>query len=105
MNSGSGFIISKDGSTSLILTNSHVVLDHTTVNVQFHNGKQLVGEVECVDRQTDLASIKIEDTSLPPLQFESSKDIRVGEFVVAIGSPVGFSNSVTAGKEVTFEYD
>lgn len=96
---GSGFIVSKNDQNSLVLTNSHVVDDHKTVSVLLQNGKKLTGTVECIDNFTDLASLKIEDTSSPILEFDSSKDVRVGEFVVAIGSPLGLGNSVTAGKK------
>lgn len=82
---GSGFIFSKDKTSSLIMTNAHVIDGYDEVNVELQNGKKLIGRVECVDSFTDLATIKIDDNSLPALEFEPSKDVRLGEFVIALG--------------------
>lgn len=98
VSAGSGFVVSNDKkSSSLVLTNAHVVDNYERVQVETLAGKKLVGIVECVDNGIDLASIRIDDCSMPALEFESSKDARCGEFVVAIGYPLAMSNSVTAG--------
>lgn len=99
VSSGSGFVVSNDQkSSSLVLTNAHVVDNFEQVQVETLSGKKLVGIVECVDNGIDLAAIRIEDCSMAALEFESSNDVRVGEFVVAIGYPLNLnSNSVTAG--------
>ena len=95
--SASGFIINTDDKSSLILTNAHVVEGFSKVNVILQNGKKLIGHVECVDNSIDLASIKVEYNSLPALELESSKNVRIGEFVIAIGYPFNLSNTVTSG--------
>ncbi|WP_027995858.1 Do family serine endopeptidase [Simplicispira psychrophila] len=91
---GSGFIISPDG---LILTNAHVVKDATEVTVKLTDRREFVAKVLGADPQTDVAVLKIDAKSLPVVKLGSTSDLRVGEWVLAIGSPFGFENSVTAG--------
>ena len=96
---GSGFIVSKEG---LILTNNHVVdgVDKITVSLQLADGskKKYSAEIKGHDKEYDIAVIKIEpDEALPVLELGDSDNVEVGEFVVAIGNPLGFEHSVTAG--------
>ncbi|MBQ9388646.1 MAG: Do family serine endopeptidase [Synergistaceae bacterium] len=96
---GSGFIVSKEGQ---ILTNNHVVdgVDKITVSLQLADGSRKTYPAKIVgnDPTYDLAVIKIEpDESLPVLELGDSDAVEVGEFVVAIGNPLGFEQSVTAG--------
>ncbi len=91
---GSGFIISADG---YILTNSHVVESAGEITVRLNDKREFVGEVIGRDKKTDIALIKIEAKNLPKVTTGDPDDLRVGEWVVAIGSPFGFENSVTAG--------
>jgi S1-C subfamily serine protease len=92
--SGSGFLISPDG---LVMTNSHVVHKAKLVEVQTSDGRtsraQLVGD----DPDTDLAVIRIDLPGLPWISFADSGEVRVGQIAIAIGNPLGFDNSVTAG--------
>ncbi len=91
---GSGFIVSADGR---ILTNAHVVDGAQEVTVKLTDKREFKAKVVGVDRQTDVAVIKIDATNLPTVQMGNSADTKVGEWVLAIGSPFGFENSVTAG--------
>ena len=91
---GSGFIISPDG---LILTNAHVVKDATDVTVKLTDRREFQAKVLGSDPKTDVAVLKIEAKSLPVVQLGSTRNLRVGEWVLAIGSPFGFESSVTAG--------
>ncbi|MCX2861722.1 DegQ family serine endoprotease [Paucibacter sp. PLA-PC-4] len=91
---GSGFIVSADG---LILTNAHVVRDAQEVMVKLTDRREFPAKVLGSDPKTDVAVLKIEAKNLPALKLGSSKDLRVGEWVLAIGSPFGFENSVSAG--------
>jgi len=93
---GSGFIISQDG---LILTNAHVVVNkpNTTVKVRLYDGSTYTGIIEDIDLQSDLATVRINKTNLPVMKLGSSANIRPGEFVVAIGSPLALSNTITSG--------
>jgi serine protease Do len=91
---GSGFIVSADGT---ILTNAHVVRDAAEVMVRLTDKREFKAKVIGTDPQTDVAVLKIEAGKLPTVKLGNSKDVRVGEWVVAIGSPYGFENSVTAG--------
>lgn len=94
MGSGSGFIISDDG---YVLTNAHVVASADEVTVALTDKREFKAKVIGVDRRTDIALLKIDATGLPKLALGNSADVKVGEWVVAIGSPFGFENSVTAG--------
>lgn len=91
---GSGFIISADG---YILTNAHVVESVEEITVKLTDKREFVATVIGTDRQTDIALIKIEATDLPKVTRGDPDKLKVGEWVVAIGSPFGFENSVTAG--------
>ena len=92
---GSGFIISKDG---FILTNNHVVENASQILVRFSDRSELEAELVGADSRSDLALLKVESASdLPTLEIGSSERLKVGEWVLAIGSPFGFDYSVTAG--------
>ena len=91
---GSGFIIKPDGT---ILTNAHVVDDATNVTVKLTDRREYEAKVLGVDEKTDVAVIKIDAKDLPVVHFGQGDNVQVGEWVVAIGAPFGFDNSVTAG--------
>ncbi|CAG0913725.1 unnamed protein product [Notodromas monacha] len=93
---GSGFIINSDG---LILTNAHVVINKpsNSVKVKLFDGRETIGQVEDVDMHSDLALVKIPFKNLPTLRLGSSNQVRPGEWVVAMGSPLTLSNTITAG--------
>jgi serine protease Do len=91
---GSGFIISDDG---YILTNRHVVDNADVVTVRLTDKREFKAKVIGSDSRTDVALIKIDGKNLPKVPVGNASKIRVGEWVVAIGSPFGFENSVTAG--------
>ena len=91
---GSGFIVSADG---LVLTNAHVVADASEVTVKLTDKREFKARVLGVDRRTDVALIKIDARDLPTVRVGNSSQVKVGEWVAAIGSPFGFENSVTAG--------
>jgi serine protease Do len=91
---GSGFIISPDGT---ILTNAHVVQDAQSVTVKLTDRREFDAKVLGVDEKTDVAVIKIDARNLPVVSLAKADEVQVGEWVVAIGAPFGFDNSVTAG--------
>ena len=91
---GSGFIISADG---YILTNTHVVDDTDEVVVKLHDKREFRAKVVGKDNRTDVALIKINADNLPKVTIGAPDKLRVGEWVLAIGAPFGFENSVTAG--------
>lgn len=91
---GSGVIVSAEG---LILTNAHVVRDAKEVNVKLIDRREFPAKVLGADPKTDIAVLKIEANNLPTAPLGSARGLRVGEWVLAIGSPFGFENSVTAG--------
>ncbi|MDR0457492.1 MAG: Do family serine endopeptidase [Burkholderiaceae bacterium] len=91
---GSGFIISPDG---LILTNAHVVHGADEVTVKLTDRREFKAKVLGQDDKTDIAVIKIDAHNLPTAPLGSSRDIAPGDWVLAIGAPFGFENSVTAG--------
>ena len=91
---GSGFIISADG---YILTNAHVVDAADEVTVKLNDKREFKAKVIGADRRTDIALIKIDASGLPAVRFGDPGKLRVGEWVLAIGSPFGFENTVTAG--------
>lgn len=92
---GSGFIISGDG---YILTNAHVVDGADEITVKFTDKREYKAKVIGADRRTDVALIKIEPGgALPTVKFGDPSRLKVGEWVLAIGSPFGFENTVTAG--------
>ncbi|MDB5881993.1 MAG: Peptidase Do [Ramlibacter sp.] len=91
---GSGFIVSPNG---VIMTNAHVVKDATEVTVKLTDRREFRAKVLGSDPKTDIAVLKIEANNLPVVTLGNTKDLRVGEWVLAIGSPFGFENTVTAG--------
>ncbi len=91
---GSGVIVRKDG---YILTNNHVVEGADEVKVELSDGRIVDAEKVGVDPQTDLAVLKVNLDGLQPVSLGSSDDIRVGDWVLAIGSPFGLDQTVTAG--------
>ena len=91
---GSGFIISKDG---YILTNHHVVKDADEIFVKFFDRRELVAKLIGSDERTDVAVLKVEANDLPVVAIGDPNKLQVGEWVLAIGSPFGFEQSVTAG--------
>ncbi|MCZ6882664.1 MAG: DegQ family serine endoprotease [Gammaproteobacteria bacterium] len=91
---GSGFIISKDG---YILTNHHVIAGADEVLVRLANREEYVARIVGSDEASDIAVLKVDADNLPTLKFGDSDDLKVGEWVLAIGSPFGFDHSVTAG--------
>lgn len=97
VSSGSGFIVDKDG---YVLTNAHVVANARHVRVKLHSGRVVDGDVTDIDEVADLALVKLNIPSgetLPALEFGSSAELRPGEWVVALGSPLSLSNTITAG--------
>ena len=91
---GSGFVISEDG---FILTNHHVVNSADEIRVTFADRQEYVASIVGTDRRSDLALLKIEAENLPVLGLADEDDLRVGEWVLAIGSPFGLDYSVAAG--------
>jgi serine protease Do len=91
---GSGFLISSDG---YILTNAHVVDSADEILVRLTDKREFKAKAIGADKRTDVALIKIEATGLPSVRMGDPAVLKVGEWVVAIGSPFGFDNSVTAG--------
>ena len=91
---GSGFIIESNG---LILTNAHVVEGANTIYVTLTDKREFKAKLLGMDKRTDIAVVKIEARDLPKLPLGDSSRVRVGEWVLAIGSPFGLENTVTAG--------
>lgn len=91
---GSGFVISADG---YVLTNHHVVKDADEIVVKFSDRRELVAKLIGSDARTDVALLKVAATNLPVVAIGSPNALQVGEWVLAIGSPFGFEQSVTAG--------
>src|SRR3989339_979776 len=91
---GSGFIISADG---YIMTNAHVVESADKITVRLTDKREFSAKVIGADKRTDVALLKIEATGLPKVTVGDPDKLKVGEWVVAIGSPFGFDSSVTAG--------
>lgn len=91
---GSGFIVSDDG---YVITNNHVVSGAEEVLVRLNDRREYLAKVIGTDARTDVAILKIEADHLPVLKIGSSSQLKVGEWVLAIGSPFGFDYSVTAG--------
>ncbi|MDO9421376.1 MAG: DegQ family serine endoprotease [Herminiimonas sp.] len=91
---GSGFIISADG---YVMTNAHVVDGADEVYVTLTDKREFKAKIIGADKRTDVALVKIEGSNLPRLTVGDSNKIRVGEWVIAIGSPFGLDNTVTAG--------
>lgn len=91
---GSGFIIDEDG---YILTNNHVVEDAEEIIVRLSDRRELKATVVGTDKRSDIALLKIDADHLPVVKLGRSEDLKVGEWVMAIGSPFGFDHSVTVG--------
>ncbi|HMZ84393.1 MAG TPA: DegQ family serine endoprotease [Rhodocyclaceae bacterium] len=91
---GSGFIVSADG---YVLTNAHVVADADEVTVKLVDKRDFKAKVIGSDKRTDVAVLKIDARDLPYVRMGDANTVKVGEWVVAVGSPFGFENSVTAG--------
>jgi len=91
---GSGFIVSKDG---YVLTNNHVIDGAEQIFVRLNDRREFEAELIGSDASSDLAVLKMNASDLPTVEIGKSEDLKVGEWVVAIGSPFGFDYSVTAG--------
>jgi len=91
---GSGFVVDPRG---YIVTNNHVVKDATKIKVKLQDGRELPGTVVGTDSQTDLAVIKVNASDLPILRLSDSDQVKVGEWVLAFGSPFGLEQTMTAG--------
>lgn len=94
---GSGFIISADG---YVLTNAHVVgepEEDTEVTVTLNDKREMKAKIVGVDERTDIAVLKVDGKDLPVVRMGDPEKVRVGQWVVAVGSPFGFENTVTAG--------
>lgn len=91
---GSGFIISRDG---YILTNHHVVNNASEIVVKLKDRRELIAKLIGSDESTDVALLKVDASDLPVVEIGSTDQLQVGEWVLAIGTPFGFEQSVTAG--------
>jgi len=91
---GSGFIIKKDG---LIITNAHVAGDQSHLTIRLQDGTQYIGKVVAVDGVRDMAAVKINCNDLPIVPLGQANDLRVGEWVIAFGSPLSLKNTATIG--------
>jgi serine protease Do len=91
---GSGFVVSPDG---YIVTNAHVVENAEEITVRFNDKRELPAKVIGADMRSDVAVIKVEGSNLQVVKIGDTKKLRPGEWVIAIGSPFGFQNTVTAG--------
>ncbi|MBL0308643.1 MAG: Do family serine endopeptidase [Bacteroidetes bacterium] len=94
LSTGSGVIVSKDG---YIVTNNHVIQNADEIEVVLQNNKTYKAKLVGKDADTDLALIKIDDGSLPYIQFTNSDSVMVGEWVLAVGNPFNLASTVTAG--------
>ena len=94
MASGSGVILSNDG---YIVTNNHVIEDANEIEVVLNDKRTFTAKLIGTDPNTDLALLKIEATNLPTIEIGNSDDLRVGEWVLAVGNPFNLTSTVTAG--------
>jgi serine protease Do len=92
--SGSGVIISNDG---YIVTNNHVVNNAESIEIVTNDNKTYIGTVIGTDPETDLAVVKINETNMPFLSFANSDNVKIGEWVLAVGNPFNLTSTVTAG--------
>ena len=105
---GSGFVISEDG---FIVTNNHVIEGADEINIEFFDGKLLEAKLVGTDPKTDIALLKVDATDLPYVAFGNSDEMRVGDWVMAMGNPLGQGFSVSAGivsargRELSGTYD
>jgi serine protease Do len=91
---GSGFVVSSDG---YVMTNAHVIAGADEVIVTLTDKREFKAKIIGADRRTDVALVKIDATGLPAVKFGDVNKLKVGEWVMAIGSPFGLDNTVTAG--------
>lgn len=91
---GSGVIVSKDG---YIVTNNHVIQQAKTIEVVLNDNRRYIAEMVGTDPTTDLAVIKIKETQLPYIEFGTSEELKIGDWVVAVGNPFNLNSTVTAG--------
>jgi serine protease Do len=91
---GSGVIVRDDG---YVLTNHHVIDGATRIEVELHDGRRVPANVVGSDPATDLAVLKVDATGLPAARFASPNEIEVGQWAIAIGSPFGLDDTITAG--------
>ncbi|WP_427025962.1 Do family serine endopeptidase [Aureimonas ureilytica] len=92
---GSGFVIDPSG---IIVTNNHVIADADEITVNFADGKKLDAKILGIDSKTDIAVLKVEpEAPLPAVPFGDSEQVRIGDWVMAIGNPFGLGGSVTVG--------
>jgi serine protease Do len=91
---GSGFIISPDG---YVVTNNHVIEEAEEIIVRLTDRREFVAELVGADERSDIALLKVNASNLPTVTLGTSEELKVGEWVLAIGSPFGFEHSVTAG--------
>jgi len=91
---GSGFIIADDG---YILTNNHVVGEADVITVKLHDGREFKAELVGTDEKSDVAVIKIDSRNLPTMPLGDSDNLKVGEWVIAIGNPFGLAETLTSG--------
>ena len=91
---GSGFILSKDG---YIMTNHHVIKNSDEIKITLSNQTQLKATLIGTDERSDLALLKVDAKDLPVVSIGTSENLKIGEWVLAIGSPFGFDHTVTAG--------
>ncbi|MBO7294770.1 MAG: trypsin-like peptidase domain-containing protein, partial [Bacteroidaceae bacterium] len=91
---GSGVILTSDG---YIVTNNHVVADADELLVKLNDNRELKARIIGLDKTTDLALIKVEEKGLPAITVANSEDVKLGEWVLAIGNPFSLTNTVTAG--------
>lgn len=94
LGSGSGVIISEDG---YIVTNNHVVQGSNLINIVLYDKREYEGKLVGYDPYTDLALIKIDEKNLPKMDFGNSDDLKLGEWVLAVGNPFNLTSTVTAG--------
>jgi S1-C subfamily serine protease len=92
--SGSGFVFTPDG---FIMTNSHVVDRAVEVSVSLHDGRRVAAQIIGNDPDSDLAVIRVEAREVVPAHLGESRRLRVGQIAIAVGSPLGFQHTVTAG--------
>jgi S1-C subfamily serine protease len=91
---GSGFIIDEQG---FMLTNNHVINQAKNIRVTLPSGKEVIPEIVGTDPATDIAVLKVNERDLTPLEFADSDQLQPGQIAIAIGNPLGFQHTVTAG--------